>query len=57
MRQRPANWVRFEHAGREGIGRLEDDRIHVHHGDLFDAPQDSGTELPARAVRLLAPVR
>ena len=26
MRLRPANWVRFEHAGREGIGRLEGDR-------------------------------
>jgi 2-keto-4-pentenoate hydratase/2-oxohepta-3-ene-1,7-dioic acid hydratase in catechol pathway len=57
MRLRPANWVRFEHAGREGIGRLEGDRIRVHHGDLFDAPQDSGTDLPAQAVRLLAPLR
>jgi 2-keto-4-pentenoate hydratase/2-oxohepta-3-ene-1,7-dioic acid hydratase in catechol pathway len=54
---RPTTWVRFEHAGREGFGRLDGDRIRVHHGNLFDAPQDSGVELPADAVRLLAPTR
>jgi 2-keto-4-pentenoate hydratase/2-oxohepta-3-ene-1,7-dioic acid hydratase in catechol pathway len=54
---RPTTWVRFEHAGREGFGRLDGDRIRVHHGNLFDTPQDSGVDLPAAAVRLLAPTR
>jgi 2-keto-4-pentenoate hydratase/2-oxohepta-3-ene-1,7-dioic acid hydratase in catechol pathway len=54
---RPTHWVRFEHAGRESFGRLDGDRIRVHHGSLFDAPQDSGVDLPVAAVRLLAPVR
>jgi 2-keto-4-pentenoate hydratase/2-oxohepta-3-ene-1,7-dioic acid hydratase in catechol pathway len=54
---RPSLWVRYEHAGREGFGRLDGDRIRVHHGDLFAAPQDSGEEFALQAVRLLAPVR
>jgi 2-keto-4-pentenoate hydratase/2-oxohepta-3-ene-1,7-dioic acid hydratase in catechol pathway len=53
----PALWVRYEHAGREGFGLLDGERIRVHHGDLFAAPQDSGEELALQAVRLLAPVR
>jgi 2-keto-4-pentenoate hydratase/2-oxohepta-3-ene-1,7-dioic acid hydratase in catechol pathway len=54
---RPSTWVRFEHAGREGFGRLDGDRIRVHHGNLFESPQDQGVDLPAGAVRLLAPTR
>ena len=50
-------WVRFEHEGRQGFGRLDGDAIRVHAGDLFDAPIDTGVVLPAHRVRLLAPVR
>ena len=54
---RPSLWVRYEHAGAEGFGRLDGEHIRVHHGTLFDAPQDSGVDLPASSVRLLTPVR
>lgn len=50
-------WVRYDLAGQEGFGRLEGDRIRVHRGDLFDAPQDTGQVLAVGAVRLLAPTR
>jgi 2-keto-4-pentenoate hydratase/2-oxohepta-3-ene-1,7-dioic acid hydratase in catechol pathway len=54
---RPTLWVRFEHDGREGFGRLDGDVVRVHEGDLFGAPRDTGIELQAHRVRLLAPVR
>jgi len=50
-------WVRYDLAGREGFGRLDGDCIRVHDGDLFDAPRDTGQDLSASAVRLLAPTR
>jgi 2-keto-4-pentenoate hydratase/2-oxohepta-3-ene-1,7-dioic acid hydratase in catechol pathway len=53
----PTLWVRFEHDGREGFGRLDGDTLRVHEGDLFNAPRDTGAELPAHSVRTLAPTR
>jgi 2-keto-4-pentenoate hydratase/2-oxohepta-3-ene-1,7-dioic acid hydratase in catechol pathway len=50
-------WVRFEQAGVEGFGRLDGDRIHVHRGDLFDAPRATGEAVALADARLLAPVR
>jgi 2-keto-4-pentenoate hydratase/2-oxohepta-3-ene-1,7-dioic acid hydratase in catechol pathway len=50
-------WVRFDHAGRQGFGCLESERIAVHRGDLFDAPQPTGDSLALADVRLLAPVQ
>ena len=31
-------WVRFEHQGQAGFGRLDGEGVAVHTGDLFDAP-------------------
>jgi 2-keto-4-pentenoate hydratase/2-oxohepta-3-ene-1,7-dioic acid hydratase in catechol pathway len=48
-------WIRFEHAGRAGFGTLDDDLIHVHRGDMFAAPMDTGETLSLSAVKLLTP--
>jgi 2-keto-4-pentenoate hydratase/2-oxohepta-3-ene-1,7-dioic acid hydratase in catechol pathway len=50
-------WVRFDLAGREGFGRLDGAQVHVHRGELFDAPQPTEERLALADVRLLAPVR
>jgi 2-keto-4-pentenoate hydratase/2-oxohepta-3-ene-1,7-dioic acid hydratase in catechol pathway len=50
-------WVRYDLAGREGFGRLEGDRIHIHEGDLFDSPVDTARTVALSDVRLLAPTR
>jgi 2-keto-4-pentenoate hydratase/2-oxohepta-3-ene-1,7-dioic acid hydratase in catechol pathway len=50
-----AHWIRYEHAGRTGFGRLDDDLVHVHRGDLFASPVESGETLALGAVRLLTP--
>lgn len=54
-----AHWIRFEHAGAEGFGRLdpESGRVEVHEGDLFDNPIPTGRECRLDDVQLLVPVR
>lgn len=52
-----ARWVRFEHSGREGFGRLDGEQVEVHRGSLFDGPQPTGEPLPASAARPLTPCR
>ena len=48
-------WIRFEHRGRAGFGRLEDGAVLVHEGDLFASPEPTGEALPLADVRLLTP--
>ena len=48
-------WVRYEYAGEQGFGVIEQDTIHCHSGDMFHDPQPSGETLPLQEVRLLAP--
>ena len=48
-------WVRFEQAGAVGFGTLEADSIRVHRGDMYAAPEPTGTTLPLAAVKLLMP--
>ncbi|MCS6786720.1 MAG: fumarylacetoacetate hydrolase family protein [Thiobacillaceae bacterium] len=48
-------WLRFEHGGRIGFGRLQEGDIHIHHGDLFGQQRPSQERLPLHAVRLLPP--
>ena len=38
-------WVRFEHAGAEGFGTLEDETVRIHAGAMFDAPAPTGQVL------------
>jgi len=50
-------WVRFHSAGLTGFGRLQGGRIHVHRGNLFDHPVDTGELLALDAVQLLMPTQ
>jgi 2-keto-4-pentenoate hydratase/2-oxohepta-3-ene-1,7-dioic acid hydratase in catechol pathway len=49
------HWIRFEHAGAIGFGTLENDRIAVHEGDMFDAPTAAGEDLSLHQVTPLVP--
>ncbi len=51
-----ALWLRFEHAGRTGLGTLEGGTVHVHEGDLFTGPRPTGETLPLAEVTLRRPV-
>lgn len=53
----PAHWIRFDHQGRIGFGRLEaDGRVRVYEGDMFADPRDTGEVVPASETRRLTPV-
>jgi 2-keto-4-pentenoate hydratase/2-oxohepta-3-ene-1,7-dioic acid hydratase in catechol pathway len=52
-----AAWIAFTHQGQRGFGRLEGDRIAVHSGDMFGAPQATGETLARDAVTLDMPCR
>lgn len=50
------SWIRYRSGSANvGFGRLENGRIHVHQGDLFDAPQPTGEVLSEAEVTKLAP--
>jgi 2-keto-4-pentenoate hydratase/2-oxohepta-3-ene-1,7-dioic acid hydratase in catechol pathway len=49
------HWGRFEHAGQVGFGTIEGDTIHVHEGDMFEKPKDTGKTLKLSDVKLLMP--
>lgn len=49
-------WVRFRtRDGRVGFGTLDNDRLAVYEGDMFDSPENSGAVLERNSVTLLAP--
>jgi len=50
-----AHWIRFEHAGNTDFGTIENDRIAVYEGDMFDAPTATGEHLALDQVTPLAP--
>lgn len=50
-----AHWVRFEHGGKTSIGTLDDGKIAVHSGSLFDNPQPTGEVVALSEVALKAP--
>lgn len=50
------HWARFAHSGAVGFGTVEDGRIRVHKGDMFDAPQATDEYLSVDDVRLLRPI-
>jgi len=49
------HWIRFQHAGATGFGTVENDRIAVHEGDMFDAPAATGEHHLLEQVTLLPP--
>ncbi len=50
-------WLRFEHAGKIGFGKLEGESIAAHEGDMFSAPRATGQTLARAAVKLLTPTQ
>ena len=48
-------WVRYQHAGQQGFGVLEQGTIHCHSGELFQSPLPNGETLQLQEVKLLAP--
>lgn len=48
-------WLRFTHKGETGFGRLENGEVHVHQGDMFNAPSPTGQVLALEAISLLGP--
>lgn len=51
------HWMRFEHGGRTGFGRLENDCIAEFEGDLFNQPVPTGRRIARADVRVLIPVQ
>jgi len=50
-----AKWIRFEQAGKPGIGTLEGDVIAVHAGDIFEGAKPTGQTLKLSDVQLMTP--
>ena len=50
-------WLRFEHAGKTGFGKLQGDTITVYQGDMFSHPAATSHTLALSAVRLLTPTQ
>ena len=49
-------WIRFHHMDTVQFGTLEGDKIRVHRGDMFNAPEPTGESMQLDEVRLLAPL-
>ena len=50
-------WLRFEHAGKTGFGKLQGDIITVYQGDMFGNPSASSQTVALAAVKLLTPTQ
>jgi 2-keto-4-pentenoate hydratase/2-oxohepta-3-ene-1,7-dioic acid hydratase in catechol pathway len=48
-------WIRVKNNGHIKFGILEDDRISVHTGDMFDGPSPTSESIPLDSVEVLAP--
>lgn len=49
------HWIRFQHAGADGFGTVENGRITVHEGNMFDAPTATEETLALEQVTTLTP--
>lgn len=50
-------WMRFEHQGSEGFGRLDGDRVQPFSGDLFGEHRPAGEPIALAGLRWLPPCR
>jgi len=50
-----AQWLRFQHQGKSGLGRVQGDQIAVYSGDLFTNPQATGETLQLANVTIDIP--
>lgn len=49
-------WARYRHQGRVCFGTLHSDMLHEHSGDMFEAPEGTGSRVTVQEVELLTPV-
>ena len=49
------HWIRFEHNKVEGFGVLENGKIRVYEGNMFDSPYERGDEVNLNEVRVMIP--
>ncbi len=52
-----AHWLRYEHHGVTGFGKIEGDVISIFEGEMFGHPAATGETLALNAVRVLTPCR
>jgi 2-keto-4-pentenoate hydratase/2-oxohepta-3-ene-1,7-dioic acid hydratase in catechol pathway len=50
-----AQWLRFQHQGKTGLGQVQGDQIAVYSGDLFSNPQTTGEILKLSDVTIDIP--
>ena len=50
-----AQWLRFQHQGKSGLGQLQADQVAVYEGDLFKAPKATGETLKLADVTVDIP--
>ena len=50
-----AQWLRFQHQGKPGLGQVQEDQIAVYTGDLFNQPQATGEILKLSDVTIDIP--
>jgi hypothetical protein len=50
-----AQWLRFQHQGKSGLGQVQGDQIAVYSGDLFNNPQATGETLQLANVTIDIP--
>ena len=50
-----AHWLRYEHKGEVGFGKLHGETIVIYSGDMFAASVATGAILPVSAVTILTP--
>ena len=50
-----AQWLRYQHQGKSGLGQVQGDQIAVYTGDLFNQPKATGETLKLADVTLDIP--
>ena len=50
-----AQWLRFQHQGKGGLGQVQGDQIAVYEGDLFGNPKATGETLKLADVTVDIP--
>jgi len=55
--QQSQRWIRFERAGKPGFGTLDGKHVREHRGDMFAAPERTGSVFALDELRLLTPTQ
>ena len=50
-----AQWLRFQHQGKNGLGQVQGDQIAVYEGDLFNGPKATGETIKLSDVTIDIP--